>query len=197
MYEFWIDEEVRKATRRALGYAPLEAATANPEPEEGKRPDVEVAAAVADSQNATANQETEEGKRPDVEVAAAVADPQNATANQETEERSRSDEEVAAAVADPQNATANQETEEAKRPDMEVATAVADPQNPSPLHREHGLVASPLRKRPDVLMRQLESNSLEVDGEKTPKRRRLSSDAGSTEKLAQFCDVPQDFGLCK
>jgi len=199
MYEFWIDEEVRKATRRALGYAPPDAATANQEPKEGARPHCEVAATAADPPN-----------------------PIDRHAMHNTEEASQVPKEGAeAAVAGPQHAVirhgmtaAEKAVEEGKdgvRPDSEVTVNAANFQHPidsdvthgegnhtslhegvlslelPPLHRGLRLVASPLRKNPDMLTRQLESTGVEVDCEKTPKRPRLSSDAihsqRSTEKL--------------
>jgi len=188
-----------EATRRALGYAPPDAATANQEPKEGARPHCEVAATAADPPN-----------------------PIDRHAMHNTEEASQVPKEGAeAAVAGPQHAVirhgmtaaekAVEEGKEGVRPDSEVAVDDANFQHPidsdvthgegnhtslhegvlslelPPLHRGLRLVASPLRKNPDMLTRQLESTGVEVDCEKTPKRPRLSSDAihsqRSTEKL--------------
>jgi len=143
-----------------------------------------------------ASQVSKEGAEPDSDFAAAVADPQHPVIRHATPAVGKAAEECKEGVT---------------RPDSEVAVDVARFQHLvdsdvthgegnqthlhkgvlslelPPLHRGLGLVASPLRKRPDVLARQLASNGMEVDCEKTPKRPRLSFDAihsqRSTEKL--------------
>jgi len=150
MYELWIDEEVRKATRRALGYAPREVVTASQELKEEARPSA-VEERKEELRPSAVKEHTEDAK-PFSEVAPDAANVPHAKDSHGT------------------HSEGNHNTSQSRMLSLEL-----------------GSVTSPLRTRSDVLTRQFESDGADADGEKTPKRPRLSADAmrsqRSTEKL--------------